>query len=869
MQNMEVAVAETAREMSSESLPDRRMEYFNRQPARAVAIGNARVKMERAVKHAEHLLLEKKRLETALMASREEQAEIIAEELYHNPGTILGQEEIAYIYEESGCEALQEEVDCTVVPFYYSIRTATGVCNHLEHSTWGASFTPYVRIIAAQYADGINAMHNQADEPDLGAFVPTSPSGRIVSSTVEIDREINDTRLTHLSMEWGQFLDHDIHQTARFPSPKCDLENCVQDEICAPIRVPDDDPKFGIGTYNNGKCLGFERSIPACDDNPFDFTARAQLNKLSHFIDMSMLYGHTESLGFFLREHRGGRLKHGANNGLPVEEECPPEEDINGATISGGETPEECCPPEYGQDCGGAGDARALESVPVTALYIVFLREHNRVANGLAAVNPHWDDERIFVEAREIVIAEAQRITMYEYVRTLLGDENFNKFIGPYRGYNPMRNPTIPNGFATAAGRVGHSQLQPAFERLKENGESIERGPLPLYRTFWNPKELFLGGGPAPYIRGLIKQPSRALDEFVTNVMTSRLFEEEGVPGSGRDIVSLDVQRSRDHGHPRYGIWKNYCKNTCGIESDFTNELTALRLQQVYGSHDNIDLLTAGLAEEPLPGGAFGALLTCLWTTAFNGLRDGDRFWYENQDPDLDLFTPEQLAEIQKTSSASIFCDNVEITKIQACPFYLDETGEHTVPCEDISRMDFEPWREIEPCFYRATVTAQEDTVVSFFNRPSGSGKSDLRAFHLKSSMGETSSRCIPHHCPVGNEKRDIIVTTTKARKHSCEVVQSGRPNFNTVITQEMMNDHPALFSSQAACEASNEAFVDVKCDQLEMARITNTGMKKAGNLMPTKLEKPYLTSKMYDQEDLEILSSTTALPISDLPVST
>ena len=68
-----------------------------------------------------------------------------------------------------------------------------------------------------------------------------------------------------------------------------------------------------------------------------------------------------------------------------------------------------------------AGDFRTNQNPPLTALHMLFFREHNRVAEQLALLNPHWDDETIFQETRRVIIAEWQIIVYRDWLPWMIG----------------------------------------------------------------------------------------------------------------------------------------------------------------------------------------------------------------------------------------------------------------------------------------------------------------------------------------------------------------------------------------------------------------------------------------------------------------
>jgi len=186
-----------------------------------------------------------------------------------------------------------------------------------------------------------------------------------------------------------------------------------------------------------------------------------------------MVYGSNERVGRAIRLFQDGLLRTGPN--FPG----------NQPTLSVDDQSIVACPNH--QDCFLCGDVHCNEQISLSIMHTIWLREHNRVARELGSLNPHWDDERIFQEARRIVGALIQKITYVDYLPKVLGPEVFNLVIGPYPGYNPQVNAGTANAFATAAYRYGHSLIRPDFDRLDAEYRPLAIGPLNLVNAFFNP----------------------------------------------------------------------------------------------------------------------------------------------------------------------------------------------------------------------------------------------------------------------------------------------------------------------------------------------------------------------------------------------
>jgi peroxidase len=95
-------------------------------------------------------------------------------------------------------------------------RRVDGLCNNLEHPTWGAAHTPFQRLIGPLYADSISAPRISVTGHDL-------PLSRVVSRTIHPDEGYHDHAGTVMIVAWGQFMDHDLTLTGtplgKFLSP--------------------------------------------------------------------------------------------------------------------------------------------------------------------------------------------------------------------------------------------------------------------------------------------------------------------------------------------------------------------------------------------------------------------------------------------------------------------------------------------------------------------------------------------------------------------------------------------------------------------------------------------------------------------------
>ncbi|KAJ4939096.1 hypothetical protein JOQ06_028557 [Pogonophryne albipinna] len=285
---------------------------------------------------------------------------------------------------------------------------------------------------------------------------------------------------------------------------------------------------------------------------------------------------------------------------------------------------------------------------------------------------------------------------MRDYVPKIIGEESFEHYIGPYRGYDPTTDPSTSNVFATAAFRFGHGTISPILQRLNESFQMHEHFPhLRISSTFFSPWRIVKEGGIEPTLRGTIGTPAStaSANMLLTEEVTERLIVVNN--SQFTDLASLNLQRGRDHGLPGYNDWRSFCgleriKTLEGLKEVVRDYRVAEKILQLYKNPDNIDVWLGGLVEDTLPGSRTGPLNACLIGKQMKAFRDGDRFWWEADG----MFSQQQKDELLNGSLSRIICDNSNIREVHTDSFRFGKFPNDYLSCDHMPSINLEAWRE-------------------------------------------------------------------------------------------------------------------------------------------------------------------------------
>jgi peroxidase len=410
---------------------------------------------------------------------------------------------------------------------------------------------------------------------------------------------------------WGQFLDHDLDLAPQ------DGKRAID------IKVPDGDPVFG-----DGASIAMTRAV-------VDEKSGVAINSVTGWLDGSQVYGSTATVAASLRGSDGHLTVE--NNSLPV---------VNGQFL--------------------AGDVRAAENPSLTALQVLFVREHNSQVDRLHDAHPNWGGDKLYQEARAIVTGELANITYSEFLPKLVGHR-----IDPYTGFQPEVDATISVEFAGAAFRFGHSIVSGDTERIDNNGNVAGPAKIPLRDTFFMaPKDFNASGGADGFLRHLAAEASQTMDVRIVEDLRNFLKD----PPVGMDLAAINIQRGRDLGLGTL----NETRKALGLKpyttfEQITNDAaTVAAMKTAFGTPDNVDLWTGGLAEQHARGSLLGPTFTTIIADQFERLRDGDPFYFEN------ALDPADVRMVQNTTLSDIITRNTDATNMQADVFMNVPRGVET-----------------------------------------------------------------------------------------------------------------------------------------------------------------------------------------------
>ena len=148
----------------------------------------------------------------------------------------------------------------------YKFRTFDGTCNNLCNTKLGAINQPLRRLPSL--------VNPTAYEPNFQPRSSSAVAGKTLPNARDISRigfnsttaDINDTApdFTHMTMTWGQFVDHDITLTELIESLECGPNNepCSNQDGCIGIDIEIGNELLGS---RNAQCIPLRRSSQNAD----------------------------------------------------------------------------------------------------------------------------------------------------------------------------------------------------------------------------------------------------------------------------------------------------------------------------------------------------------------------------------------------------------------------------------------------------------------------------------------------------------------------------------------------------------------------------------------------------------------------------
>jgi hypothetical protein len=461
------------------------------------------------------------------------------------------------------------------------------------------------------------------------------PNPREVANRLLLRDEFKPaTTLNVLAACWIQFQNHDW-----FGHGENDPDNFIEVEM-----PPNDD--WPDGEVMKVKATTADRTRTWKSGLPPTF-----VNTVTHWWDLSQIYGSTEERNRELRSGEDGKLK-----------------------IEDGMLPNETERKLDGVDLTGFSDNYWIG---LALLHTLFAKEHNAICDHLKGSYPTWDDETLFLKARLVNSALSAKIHTVEWTPGILANPVLERAMhANWYGVLPqwVRKRFGHVGTEMIGGIVGsdqehhtapyaiteefisvyrlHPLLPDDYEiRDHRSGEVVEeidfdpiqgKGTRPTIEKFGWSNLLYSFGIANPGAITLKNHP-KALSNHVR------------LNGDRVDLGTIDILRDRERGVPRYNDFREKLrkKRLTKFEDLSDDPKIVEEIRDVYSDDiDRVDLQVGMLAEPLPPGFGFSDTAFRIFILMASRRLRSDRFFTNDYSPDV--YTPEGLRWVEESDMKDV-----------------------------------------------------------------------------------------------------------------------------------------------------------------------------------------------------------------------
>jgi hypothetical protein len=461
------------------------------------------------------------------------------------------------------------------------------------------------------------------------------PNPREVANRLLLRQEFKPaTSLNVLAACWIQFQNHDwFGHGENSPDTYIDVELDENDEW------PDGTPMKVRETIGDRTRTGTSGLPPTF------------VNTVTHWWDLSQVYGSTEERCRELRTGEDGKLK-----------------------VEDGMLPNETEAKLDGVDLTGFADNYWIG---LSLLHTLFVKEHNAICDHLKGSYPTWDDEKLFLTARLVNSALSAKIHTVEWTPGILANPVLERAMhANWYGILPqwVRQKFGHVGTEMIGGIVGSDQEHHAAPyAITEEFISVYRlHPLlpddyeirshtsdalveeidfdPIQGAGTRPTIAKYGWSDLLYSFGVANPGAITLQNH-----PKALSDHVRLNGDRVDLGTIDILRDRERGVPRYNDFREELrkKRITKFEDLTDDPELAEEIRDVYNNDiDRVDLQVGMLAEPLPPGFGFSDTAFRIFILMASRRLRSDRFFTNDYSPDV--YTPEGIRWVESSDMKDV-----------------------------------------------------------------------------------------------------------------------------------------------------------------------------------------------------------------------